>query len=106
VALGVAYVLSRDFEQLTDAVVVGEFPFYALAVIAVFVLRRREPDMPRPFKVPGYPIVPLLFLAGAGALVIGSIADADPMALYALGLAIAGIPLGLWFRSRKFKVQS
>jgi len=75
-ALGGVYVASRTFEELTDGFVVGYFPFYGLAVAAVFVLRRRAPSLERPFRVPGYPVVPGLFVAAAAAIVVGAVARA------------------------------
>jgi amino acid transporter len=91
--LGISYVLIRSFEQLTEAFVVGFFPFYMLVVAAVYVLRRREPDQPRPFRVPGYPVVPALFLAGATALLVGAVQGADRVALFALGVVALGLPV-------------
>ncbi len=99
---GAGYVAVRSFEQLTDAFVVGSFPFYMLAVIAVEVLRRREPDLPRPFRVPGYPIVPLLFLAGSAALLYGGLIEANGTALVAFAIMFAGIPFAvLWTRATR-----
>ncbi len=93
-ALGCVYVTFRSFEQLTDAFVVGLFPFYALAVAAVFRLRRREPELPRPFRVPGYPWVPGVFLVGAAAVMVGAVADADRNGLFALAVLGAGLLVG------------
>ena len=61
-ALGMVYVLLNDFQQLADKFILGIWPFYALAVAAVFVLRRTRPDMYRPYRTWGYPVVPILFL--------------------------------------------
>jgi APA family basic amino acid/polyamine antiporter len=73
-----------------------------LAVIAVEVLRRREPDLPRPFRVPGYPVVPLLFLAGSAALLYGGLVEADGTALVAFAIMFAGLPFAmLWTRARR-----
>lgn len=91
--LGAAYILFRSFEQLTDAFVVGYFPFYMLAIAAVFVLRRREPGLSRPFRVPGYPVVPLLFLAGASALLWAAFRTANETVALAFGVALAGVPV-------------
>jgi amino acid transporter len=91
--VGAGYVASRTFEQLTDAFVVGFFPFYMLAVLAVFRLRRTEPDLPRPFRVPLYPLVPIVFLVGAGCLMAGALLDADRTAVFALGVMLAGFPV-------------
>jgi APA family basic amino acid/polyamine antiporter len=91
--LGCGYVLFRSFEQLTDAFVVGYFPFYMLAVGALYKLRRAEPDLRRPFLVPGWPLVPAVFLAGAAALMWGALADVDRTAFFALGILLIGLPL-------------
>ncbi|MCX5761850.1 MAG: amino acid permease, partial [Gemmatimonadetes bacterium] len=59
--LGAIFVLLRSFEQLADAFVTAFLPFYAMAVAAIFRLRKR-PDYKPSFRVPGYPVVPLLFV--------------------------------------------
>ncbi|MFO0555693.1 MAG: APC family permease [Polyangiaceae bacterium] len=97
--LGVFYVGFRSFEQLTEAFVYGFFPFYMLAVVAVFILRRREPNLPRPFKVPGYPVTPLLFLLGGFALLAGASASIDRTAAFAFAVVLVGVPVSfLWTR--------
>lgn len=90
-ALGVAFVLARTFEQLADQFVVAIFPFYALAAAAVFVLRRRQPDRPRPVRVWGYPVVPLLFVV-ASLLILGNALIEHPVST---GIAFIGILLGI-----------
>jgi APA family basic amino acid/polyamine antiporter len=99
--LGCGYVLSRSFEQLTEAFVVGLFPFYALAVGAVFALRRKEPALARPFRVPGYPWVPAVFLVGALVLIGGAIAAADSSALHALAVFGVGVVVSLFVHRRE-----
>src|SRR2546426_5542487 len=89
--LGIAFVLARTFEQLADQFVVAIFPFYALAAAAVFVLRRRRPHLPRPVRVLGYPVVPLLFVL-ASLLILGNALREHPAAT---GLAFAGILVGI-----------
>jgi basic amino acid/polyamine antiporter, APA family len=76
-ALGVAYVLANDFAQLADKFILGIWPFYALTVAAVFVLRRQRPQLPRPYRVWGYPWVPLIFLI-ASALMVSNALLTDP----------------------------
>ncbi len=92
-ALGVLYVLQNDFAQLADKFVLGIWPFYALAVTGVFVLRRKRPDLVRPYRVWGYPMVPLLFLLAS----LGMVANAlwtDPVNTgVTLLIILAGIPL-------------
>ena len=89
--LGVVWVLFLNFEQLADQFVVAIFPFYALAAAAVFVLRRRQPDRPRPVRVWGYPVVPLLFVV-ATFLILGNALREHPGGT---GLAFGGILLGV-----------
>ena len=69
------------FSQLFTYVIFGGWIFYALAVLSVIALRRKEPELARPFRVPGYPVVPLLFALTAGAIVVNTlIADAARVA--------------------------
>ena len=103
-ALGGLYLSSRTFEQLTEAFVVGYFPFYALAVVSVFVLRRKEPALARPFRVPGYPVVPAVFLVGAAVLMTGALTDADRTAWFAFGVLALGFPLSfVWKRAETLR---
>ncbi len=92
-ALGVVYVLQNDFAQLADKFVLGIWPFYALAVAGVFVLRRKRPELVRPYRVWGYPVVPVLFLLAS----LGMVANAlwtEPMDTgLTLLIILAGVPL-------------
>ena len=75
--LGVFFVLLHDFEQLADTFIPAIWPFYALAVASVFVLRRNRPDMERPYRAWGYPVVPALFLLASVRMVVNALAT-DP----------------------------
>lgn len=94
-SLGLVYLSVRSFEELTDSFVVGMFPFYVLAVIALVLLRRREPEMVRPFRTPLYPLVSIVFLAGAGALLWGALEEADFGAHVAIAVTLLGLPIGV-----------
>jgi basic amino acid/polyamine antiporter, APA family len=97
--VAVAFSFSRSFEQLTAAFVLGVWPFLALAAVGVIVLRRKHPHLERPYRTPGYPIVPLLFFAGTG-WVIGSALIANPVStLIGMGLTLLGVPV-YWFWKR------
>jgi amino acid transporter len=93
-ALGVLFVLLGTFEQLADTFVTAIVPFYALAVGAVFILRRK-PDYQPPFRVPGYPVVPAIFII-ATILLLGN-AIIDPSSRVAtlgvIGVILLGIPV-------------
>ena len=63
--LGVGMVMTQTFEQLTDTFVLAMWPFYALSVAAIYTLRKSQPNLNRPYKVVGYPLVPAVFVAAA-----------------------------------------
>ena len=92
--LGILFVLVRTFEQLADAFVTAIIPFYALGVASVFVLRRRAGYNP-PFRVPGYPVVPALFILSTIYLLANALID--PASRWAtaavLGTIVLGVPV-------------
>lgn len=92
--LGVLFVLLGTFEQLADAFVTAIVPFYALAVGSVFVLRRR-PDYRPPFRVPGYPVVPAIFIIATILLLGNAVVDQTSRVptLAVLGVILIGIPV-------------
>jgi APA family basic amino acid/polyamine antiporter len=65
----------RTFEQLADTFVLGIWPFYAGGIAAVYTLRRKRPDLPRPYKVLGYPVTPAIFLLAAAFLLGNAVLD-------------------------------
>jgi amino acid transporter len=92
-ALGCGYVLVSDFQQLADRFVLGIWPFYILAILGVFVLRRRAPERERPYRTFGYPVVPLVFLLAATGMVINALVT-DPLNTGVTFLILAvGIPI-------------
>ncbi len=101
-ALGVAYVLANDFAQLADKFILGIWPFYALSVAAVFVLRRTRPQLPRRYRVWGYPLVPVVFLL-ASLLMMANALLTDPRNTgFTFLVILAGLPVyGLWTRLRR-----
>lgn len=101
IGLGVVFVSYQGFAELADQFVIGIWPFYALAVAAVIVLRRRRPELARPYRTWGYPVVPLLFLV-ATVFVLGNYALRET-GKFALDLAIvlSGVPVfWVWQRLR------
>lgn len=99
-ALGIVFVSVRSFAELAGQFVIGIWPFYALSVAAVFVLRRRRPDLPRPYRTFGYPWVPLLFLA-ASVFLLGNYALSQPRAFVVdCAIVLSGVPV-YWLWSRR-----
>jgi len=76
--------------------------FYALAAASIFQYRRREPDATRPYRVPAYPWIPLVFIAAAAALVINTVITDPVGSLKGLAVVLAGAPVFLiWTRRTK-----
>jgi len=97
--LGVVYVLFNDFQQLADRFILGIWPFYALAVAAVFVLRRTRPELARPYRTWGYPVVPLLFLLASLGMVLNALWTDPVNTGITFGIILAGVPVYyLWRR--------
>jgi amino acid transporter len=90
--LGVVYVLLNDFQQLADKFILGIWPFYALAVGAVFVLRRTHPDLPRPYRTWGYPVVPILFLLASVGMVLNALITEPKDTGITFAIILAGVP--------------
>jgi APA family basic amino acid/polyamine antiporter len=92
--------LSGSFDALTDYVIFASWIFYSMNVAGVFVLRRRRPEAERPYRTLGYPVLPLLFLAVAGWLIVNTVTAAPLRALAGLGLIALGLPVYAWFARR------
>jgi APA family basic amino acid/polyamine antiporter len=98
--LGIAYVSVRTFEQLADAFILGIWPFYALAVLGVYILRRRRPDHPRPYRTAGYPVTPALFLIASVGMLLNALISDPVITLICFGVILAGIPVFLVWKGR------
>ena len=88
------------FEQLLTYVVFSGWIFYGLGAMSIFVYRRRAPDMPRPFRVPGYPLTPILFVLASFAIVLNTLFTQPGRALVGLAVVLAGVPAYLVWKKR------
>ena len=96
-------VLSGRYDDLYNFVIFGSWILYAMATASVFVLRRKRPDLERPYKTLGYPVVPALFLIGATVLEIQTLRDKPVQALLGIALMLLGLPLYFYWRNRSQK---
>ncbi len=92
--------LSGTFDQLTDCVIFASWIFYGLVASSVFVLRRRMRDAVRPYRTPGYPVVPGVFLVVAVWLVVNTMHTRPLESAVGLGLVACGVPLYVYFAVR------
>lgn len=94
-------VLSGTFAQLVNYTGFTVVLFAGVAVLALFILRRREPDAPRPFRALGYPVAPGLFVAASAAMVANAIWREPMSSLAGVAILAAGVPLYLIVSRRK-----
>jgi basic amino acid/polyamine antiporter, APA family len=96
--------LTGTFEQLTNLFIFAGWIFYGLAVVALFRLRRTEPNMPRPYRCWGYPWVPGVFVLGALALTVSLWLDRPGRSTIGLLLILAGLPFYRYWSRRDASV--
>ncbi len=95
--------LTGTFEELTNLFIFAAWIFYGFAVVALFRMRKTEPDLPRPYRCWGYPWVPGIFVAGALALTFNIWLERPGRSSIGLLLMLAGLP---FYRSWAQKTQS
>jgi APA family basic amino acid/polyamine antiporter len=94
-------VLSGWFDDLYNFVIFGSWILYLMTAVSVFVLRRKRPDLNRPYRVIGYPLVPVLFIGVAALLLVSTLQTRPRESLMGLGLMALGLPFYfLWKRKR------
>jgi APA family basic amino acid/polyamine antiporter len=94
-------VLSGRYEQLFTYVIFASWILYGMTTAAVLVLRRKRPDLPRPYRTLGYPLVPVLFVIAACFLVLSTLVDSPRESLLGVSLIVIGLPFYFhWKRHR------
>jgi APA family basic amino acid/polyamine antiporter len=88
-------VLTGDFTRLLGIAAVIYVALYAIGILCLIVLRRREPDLPRPFRAWGWPWSAGIMLAGSMAFLLGAIVEAPGSSAVAVGLMALGGPIHL-----------
>jgi APA family basic amino acid/polyamine antiporter len=99
-AWAIVLVFSGSYDTITDYAIFAVLIFVALATASVFVFRRRTPDAERPYRTWGYPVVPILFMLVATAIVINTLVATPDRALAGVGLMLLGLPF-YWYWSRQ-----
>jgi basic amino acid/polyamine antiporter, APA family len=99
-AWGALLLLSGQYDNLYRLVIFASWILYALAAAAVIVLRKKRPDLPRPYKVLGYPVVPILFVGVAIILLVSTLLKSPRESLLGLFLIAAGIPFYYYWKRR------
>jgi APA family basic amino acid/polyamine antiporter len=95
-------VLSGRYEQLFTYVIFAEWLLYAMSAAGVVVLRRKRPDLARPYRTLGYPLVPVLFVLAAACLLLSTLIESPRESLMGLALIFCGLPFYFRWRNRRF----
>jgi basic amino acid/polyamine antiporter, APA family len=93
------------FQQLFELAVFAEWLFYMLTATTIFIYRRRHPEMARPYRVWGYPVLPAVFVLSAAVVLYSSFAGNLRGSLIGSGLILLGLPLYEWIRRRYAKPE-
>jgi len=93
--------LSGTFEQLFTYVVFGQWLFFGLTGAAVFVLRKKRPDLPRPYKTWGYPLTPALFVLAAFLISLNSLLKEFWNSLAGLAIIVLGVPAYFYWKRKE-----
>jgi basic amino acid/polyamine antiporter, APA family len=94
-------VFSGTFDQLTDMIIFAVFIYYGATTLGVFILRKKMPDAPRPYKVWGYPFVPAIMVIFCAVLFINTFFTRPREAAIGVVLILTGVPMYWWFTNRK-----
>lgn len=92
--------MGGNFRQFFTLAIFAEWLFYMISASTIFVFRWRDPNTPRPYRMFGYPLFPVLFMLTAAVLLYYTFRENWPNSLYGLLVILAGIPLFAWFRRR------
>lgn len=91
IAIAILMMMTGKFDMLTDMLVFVIWVFYTLTFLAVFILRKREPELERPYKVPLYPIIPIIALLGGLFIVVNTLFTQTALALVGLVATLIGL---------------
>jgi len=91
-------VLSGTFDTITDYVIFAAWLFYLLGAAGVFILRKKMPDAPRPYKVWGYPYTPIIFVVFSFIFLVNSVVNNFQNAMMGLILILLGVPFYVYIK--------
>lgn len=100
VILAIAYVFSGSFNTLTDLAVFAIWIFFVMSVAGIFILRTKHKHLNRPYKVPLYPIIPVIGIIGGVYIIISTIVTDTNNALYGIIITLIGIPVYLYIKRK------
>jgi APA family basic amino acid/polyamine antiporter len=99
-------VLSGKYDDLFNLVIFASWILYGMTAAAVLVLRKKRPDLYRPYHTVGYPFVPVLFILGASVLLFSTLFDRPRESFMGIGLILLGLPFYFYWKKRRQDVAS
>ncbi len=97
-------VLSGGYRQLFTLLIFPSWILYGMTTLAVLVLRHKRPDLPRPYRTVGYPIIPIIFVLVACAFIFSTLWDSPRESIMGIALIVLGLPFyAYWSRMKKHK---
>ena len=91
--LSCIYALTGQFNLLTDLTIFAIWVFYVLTFIGVIILRKKKPDLARPYRVPGYPVIPIIAILGGTFVIVNQLITAPLISLGGIVITIIGLPI-------------
>lgn len=101
--LAVLYIFSGSFNMLTDLVMFVLWIFFTLAVAGIFILRKKHTHLERPYKVPLYPIVPLVGIIGSLYIIISTLITSTSYAVIGTGITLVGLPVYYYMNKKRLE---
>ena len=92
--------LSGSYSDLLDYVIFAVLLFYILTITGLFVLRRKRPEMERPYRAFGYPLLPAIYIVAAGTIAVLLLLYKPSYTWPGLGIVLLGLPVYLLWRRR------
>lgn len=97
--------LSGKYGDLLDYIIFTVLIFYILTIIGIFILRKKRPEIPRPYKAFGYPVLPMLYIIAASVICISLLIYKPKFTFPGLGIVLLGIPIYYFVWKHKHVVE-
>ncbi len=99
--LAVIYIFSGTFNTLTDLLVFVLWIFFTMGVFGVFILRKKNPPQKGRYKVPFYPVTPIIGVVGGGYIIVSTIISDPIRSLVGIGITLIGLPIYYYMERKK-----
>lgn len=100
ISIAIVMMFMGGFNTLTDMLVVVIWIFYILTFIAVFILRKREPELNRPYRTLGYPVIPIIAILGGIFIVVNTLFTQTMLTLIGIGITLLGLPFYYYLKNK------